>query len=224
MNSFKTIFDMAAANKGGSATLESMLKAPLKAEELAGIPDDRWLSTMTKCIFQAGFNWKVVEAMWSGFEEAFEGFAVNHCAMFSPEDLDRLVSDKRIVRHGAKIKSVQDNALMLLDLKDENQTKNGSTIIANWPDENYVDLLAMLKKRGSRLGGTTGQYFLRFMGKSSFIFSRDVVSALVREGIIDTAPTSKKAQTSTQQAFNRWSEESGRSLTEISRVLAMSVG
>ncbi|MDA9008890.1 DNA-3-methyladenine glycosylase I, partial [Alphaproteobacteria bacterium] len=187
------------------------------------IPDDRWLSCMAKCIFQAGFNWKVVEAMWPGFEAAFEGFDVGFCSMLSPEDLERLVSDTRIVRHGAKIRSVQDNAVFLQDLKNENETANGASVIANWPDNDYVSLLAMLKKRGSRLGGTTGQYFLRFMGKSSFIFSRDVVGALVREEIIDTAPTSKKAQTATQEAFNTWSAESGRSLTEISRVLAMSV-
>jgi 3-methyladenine DNA glycosylase Tag len=197
MNSFKKIFEMAASNKGGVPALEAMLTAPMETSELLAIPDDRWLSTMTKCIFQAGFNWKVVDSMWQGFEEAFEGFDPGYCAMLNPEDLERLVSDTRIVRHGAKIKSVQDNASMLLDLKQENGTPNGATVIANWPNQDYVGLLALLKKRGSRLGGTTGQYFLRFMGKSSFIFSRDVVSALVREKVIDTAPTSKKAQTAT---------------------------
>ena len=76
---------------------------------------------------------------------------------------------------------------------------------------------------GSRLGGTSGQYFLRSMGKDSFILSQDVVAALVREGVVDKAATSKRDLAAVQSAFNRWREQSGRSLTEISRVLAMSI-
>jgi 3-methyladenine DNA glycosylase Tag len=81
----------------------------------------------------------------------------------------------------------------------------------------------MMKKRGARLGGATGQYFLRFMGVDSFILSRDVTARLIAEGVIDKSPTSKRAMTAVQAAFNQWQEQSGRSLTEISRILAMSV-
>jgi len=35
------------------------------------MPDDRYLSAMAKCIFQAGFVWKVVEKMWHGFDTVF---------------------------------------------------------------------------------------------------------------------------------------------------------
>ena len=31
---------------------------------------------MTRAIFQSGFSWKVIEAKWPGFEEAFDGFDV----------------------------------------------------------------------------------------------------------------------------------------------------
>ena len=51
-----------------------------------------------------------------------------------------------------------------------------------------------------------------------------VVQTLIREGVVDKAPGSKSSMRAVQAAFNNWSEESGRSLTEISRVLAMSVG
>jgi 3-methyladenine DNA glycosylase Tag len=142
--------------------------------------------------------------------------------MLNDEDFDRLVSDKRIVRYGAKIKAVQHNAFFINQLARENGSAGAA--FANWPSEDYSGLLAMLKKRGSRLGGNTGQYFLRFMGVDGFILSRDVIARLVAEGVIEKAPTSQKAMAAVQEVFNTWGQQSNRSLTEISRVLAMSIG
>jgi len=222
MRSFEEIYAIAAKRKGGEDALEAILDKPTSGSELAALPDDRWLSCMAKCIFQAGFNWKVVENMWPGFEVAFEGFHPGHCAMLNDDDIARLVTDTRIVRHGTKIRSVQQNAVFVTDLAREHGGVGKA--FAGWPPADYVGLLAMLKKRGSRLGGNTGQYFLRFMGVDSFIVSRDVVARLVAEGIIDGTPSSKKAMAAVQDAINTWQTESARSLTEMSRVLAMSVG
>jgi hypothetical protein len=61
------------------------------------------------------------------------------------------------------------------------------------------------------------------MGVDSLIFSQDVVARLVAENVIDKTPSSKRALKQVQDAVNEWRTESGRSLTEISRVLAMSV-
>lgn len=222
MRTFEEIYDVAAERKGGADVLESLLGESLPASARATLPDDRWLSRMAKCVFQAGFNWKVVDAMWPGFEAVFEGFDLGHCAMLNDDDVARLVTDTRIVRHGTKIRSVQRNAAFLLEIAQEHGSVDKA--FGDWPSTDYVGLLALLKKRGSRLGGNTGQYFLRFMGVDSFILSRDVVARLVAEGIVDGPPSSKKAVTATQGAFNDWQTESNRSLTEISRVLAMSVG
>ena len=97
-------------------------------------------------------------------------------------------------------------------------------VIAEWPRADFVGLLDLLKKRGSRLGGTTGQYFLRRMGKDSFILSKDVVARLIAEKIIEKPPASKKALAQVQEAFNKWMDQSDRSLKEISQTLAMSIG
>lgn len=222
MRSFDEIFAIAAERKGGADALNALLEPPPAAADLAAIPDDRWLAQSTKCIFNAGFNWKVVEAMWPGFEAAFDGFDPGRCAMLNDEDIARLASDTRIVRHGGKIRSVQENAVFFAELAKE----HGSVgkFIAGWPDEDYAGLLALLKKRGSRLGGNTGQYFLRFMGKDSYVLSRDVVARLIAEGVIDKEPTSKSAMAAVQDAFNTWSRQSSRSQKEISRTLAMSIG
>ena len=221
MRKFEEIFEIAANNKGGAKKMESLITKPKSTAEIEKIADARWLSCMSKCIFQAGFNWKVVENMWPGFEIAFHNFAIGPCAMLNDDDFDRLVSDKSIVRHGTKIRSVQQNAVFLGELAKEHGS--AANAFANWPASDYCGLLTMIKKRGSRLGGNTGQYFLRFMGLDSYILSQDVIARLIAEGILDKQPTSQKAMNAVQEAFNIWHEQSGRSLTEISRILAMSI-
>ncbi len=221
MHSFDEIWAIAAGRKGGDAAVKAALQYPKTRDEIAATPDDRFLSLMTKCIFQSGFNWKVVEAMWPGFEAAFDGFDIARCAMLHDEDFERLVSDSRIVRHGPKIRSVQENAVFLSDLAKEHGS--AGRFFADWPTDNYIGLADVLKKRGSRLGGNTGQYFLRFAGVDSFILSQSVTNRLIAEGIVDKAPSSAKEKAAVQAAFNTWHAESGRSLTEISRVLGISI-
>lgn len=222
MRSFQEIFDIAAERKGGPDALEAMLEPATPVSELAAKPDHRWLAQFTKCVFNAGFNWKVIEAKWDGFEAAFKGFDIARCAMMDDAWFDALLQDTRIVRNGAKIASVRDNAVFLQELAAEYGT--AATCFAHWPSRDYVGLLQMLKTRGSRLGGNSGQYALRFSGVDGFILSRDVVARLIAEGVIDKAPSSKKAMQAAQAAFNTWHEQSGRPYTQLSRILAMSVG
>ena len=80
-----------------------------------------------------------------------------------------------------------------------------------------------MKKDGARLGGMTGQYAMRFAGRDAFILSRDVTARLIAEQVIDKPATSKGAMKAVQSAFNTWMDQSGRGLTEISRVLAFTV-
>lgn len=222
MDSYQEIFDRAAKRHGGTDALEALLPKPLSVKELRAIPDDRWLAFMTKCVFRAGFSWKVIENKWPNFEVAFDGFDPHKNAFKSDDDLSVLVQDKGIVRNWEKIKSVRRNALFLLELAKE--SGSAGAFFADWPEDDMVGLWELLKKRGSRLGGTSGSYCLRGMGKDTFIFSPDVVTALIGQGIVDKAPTSKKAAREVQDAFNAWRAESGRSLSEISRTLSCSVG
>ncbi len=221
MRSFADIFEISAERQGGRTALETKLDKPRSAVELAAIPEDRWLAEMSKYIFGTGLAWTVIEKKWPGFEEAFHGFDLGRCAMMDDVMFDQLLTDTRIVRHGAKIASVRDNAAFLLELRDEGGV---GKVIGDWPSEEFAALLEMLKTRGSRLGGMTGAYAMRMLGRDSYILSRDVVARLIAEGVVDKAPTSKAAMKAVQAAFNRWMDQSGRSLTEISRVLALSIG
>lgn len=217
MRSFDEIYAIAAERKGGVDALEALLPEP---EDITGIPEDRWLAQFTKSIFQAGFNWKVIEAKWEGFEEAFEGFDIGACAFMEEDRFDALLSDTRVVRNGAKLATVRENAGFLMSLRDQG---GAGQVFGTWPNEDYIGLLNLLKTKGSRLGSATGQYAMRFAGRDGFILSQDVTARLTAEGVIDKPATSKRAQAAVQEAFNTWMGQSGRGLTQISRVLAMSV-
>jgi 3-methyladenine DNA glycosylase Tag len=213
---------MAASRKGGERALESLIPRPKSAATLARIGDDRWLSGMAKAVFRAGFNWSVVDNKWSGIEAAFEGFDPHRVAFLSDDDLDVLMKDERIIRHWRKLKAIRTNAQYLVDLSAEFGT--AARYFANFASTEYIDLLDDIKTRGSFLGGTTGQYFLRELGKDSFILSRDVIAALKREKVFDSTPTSKTSLADIQQAFNEWVDDGGKSLTRVSRVLAFTIG
>ncbi len=223
MRDFTDIIAMAAERKGGMHALEELLaETPvLSPAQIAATPDDRILSAMTRRIFSAGFSSKVIEAKWPAFESAFHGFDPRACALLSEAAFDALTRNAGIVRNGAKIKSVQANARFLLDLAADHGS--GARFFADWPDSDYVGLLEVLKKRASHLGGDSGMRFLRAIGKPAFIPTPDVVTALIREGVIDRAPSGKGDFKAIQAACNTWAAGSGRNLTEISRILAMSV-
>ena len=222
MRSFDEIVDIARTRHGEAASHgRHGAASPKSADELAAILDDRYLSMATRCIFQSGFNWKVIENKWEGFEAAFDGFDLGRWVLSNDDDIAELVSDKRIVRNGQKIASVPVNARFFAEMA----SKHGSVgrWIGDWPLTDQIGLMDALANGGSRLGGATGQYFLRFMGKDSFILSKDVTAALIREGVIDKPATSKKALAAAQDAFNRWHEESGQPMTAISQTLARSI-
>ncbi len=222
MRSFQSLYEQAARKKGGETLLESLLPSPLSSSELAKIPDDRWLAMMSRCIFQAGFSWKVIEKKWPQFEEVFGGFQPRRWKFMSDDDFDALIKETRIVRHATKIVAVRDNATFLCDLAEAHGS--AAQYFADWPTEKYVELLITLKKRGARLGGTSAQYFLRFMGKDAFIMSADVTTALIREGVIISEAKSQRDLRTVQNAFNEWHLESQRPYSHISKVLAFTVG
>jgi 3-methyladenine DNA glycosylase Tag len=140
-----------------------------------------------------------------------------------PEFWDALTSDTRIVRNGQKIMSVARNARFVADISAEHGGFGG--FLASWPAADQTGLLALFARRGARLGGHTGQYLLRFLGKDGFILSRDVVACLRDSGLdIADDPTSKRDLGRVQSLFNDWAGETKLPYTHISRICAMSVG
>ena len=220
---FSKIRKLAEKRKGGSEVIAGMLKKPKSARQLEKTGDDRYLSMMTRCIFQAGFNWKVVDNMWKGFEEAFHGFNPKGLVYLPPEKWEAYAEDRRIVRNWIKIQSVLDNAHFIL--REAEEHGSFARHFARWPDSDQVGLMLYLKKHGSRLGGNTAMYFLRFMGRDSFILSADVVARLQASGLeLRDNPASQRDLRLCQDAFNHWHEQTGLPYSHLSRIAGMSIG
>jgi 3-methyladenine DNA glycosylase Tag len=223
MISFKTIRARAEKRKGGPKQLLKLLPGKPDAKALAKLPDARILAEMTKRVFSAGFAWSVIETKWPNFEKAFLGFKPAKLAFQPDEFWDALMDDKRIVRNGAKIVSVRENAQFVQAIAKEHGSFG--KFLALWPASDEVGLLDLLAKRGSRLGGNTGQMLLRFVGWDGFVTSKDVVACL-RDAGLDIAEEvkSKGDLAKVQAAFNAWAEETSLPYAHLSRICALSIG
>lgn len=219
---FESVYRRACERKGGEKVLEAMLQAPLSKTQIERISDDRFLAEMTKKVFQSGFVWRVIEQKWPDFETVFLGFDVDKVLLMPDEMLEQKASDKRIVRNYKKVMTVRDNALMIKDVAQEHGSFG--KFVANFDKGDITQLWTFLKKRGARLGGNTGPYMLRALGIDTFLFSRDVEDYLRKHDIIDGGITSKKSLSAANEVFVNWHRESGRSLQEISAILAFSWG
>lgn len=223
VSSFKIIRARAAKRKGGDPALAELLPKLAGPKALAKLKDDRALAEMAKRVFSAGFVWSVIEKKWPGFEAAFLKFEPSRLLHQPDEFWEDLVADKRIVRNPQKITAVRENAQFVADIAREHGSFG--RFLADWPATDQIGLLDLLAKRGARLGGRTGQYFLRFVGWDAFITSTDMVACLRDAGLdIAETPTAKKDLKKIQDQFNSWAEESGLPRTHISRICAMSVG
>ena len=221
MKSFKWIYEHAQNHKTGE-DIEALLPQPLAREQLAAVPDDRILSDMMRRVFRAGLKHSLVDGKWPEFEKAFFGFDPEKISLMSDEQLENMMQNDKIIRHWGKIKAVRANAFMVSSIAE----KEGSfaRFLAQWPEDDVISLWAFLKKEGSQLGGNSGPYFLRMIGKDTFILTDDVVAALKAQGVIEKKPTAKRDLQKVQEAFNQWQQESGRPMSQISRLLSYTVG
>ncbi len=223
MTSFHTILARAELRKGGAEALQALLPEIPSNANLKNLSDDRILAEMTKRIFCSGFVWKVIESKWPAFEAAFLQFDPLQLTNQPNEFWDGLVKDPRIVRNAAKIFSVRENAVFVRDISQQHGVFGN--FLSAWPSSNQVELLEILKKQGSRLGGNTGQYLLRHVGWDGFITSKDVVACL-RDAGLDIAEEikSKRDMQKVQTQFNAWADETGLSYLHLSRICALSIG
>ena len=126
--------------------------------------------------FQAGLSWLTILRKRDNFREAFGGFDLETVAGFGSDDVDRLLRNEGIIRHGGKIRSTINNAGRALDLVDEAGSL-GQYFWAWAPPEEpapteipaitpvSIALSKDLKKRGwTFVGPTTAYAFMQAMG------------------------------------------------------------
>jgi 3-methyladenine DNA glycosylase Tag len=218
---FEAIEERARERVGGAQALTNRLPRPKSADELRAVPDDRYLSQMSLRIFRAGLKHSLVDAKWPAFEEVFLGFQPKRVVAMSDEELEALLHDERVIRHWGKLKSVRANAAAIMQLEDGHGGMGA--YLADWPRNDAVGLWADLAKRFSQLGGNSGPYFLRMVGRDTFILTPSVVSALNHWDAFEGTPKSKADRLKVQDVFNAWMRASSRPLCQVSMILALSV-
>jgi len=222
MISYEDIRAKAEENAGGAAELAARMPELKTDAEIRKTPAAEYFSAMSFRIFSTGLNQTMVRNKWPAFEEAFHGFEPAKVAFMSEDDIAALMENTAIIRHLGKIRATHHNALALVELEKEHGSIGN--YLADWPLGNIAGLYEDIKIRFKQLGGNSGPYFVRMMGKDGYIMTPDVVTALNRLGVGSGKLTSKKDSAAVQAAFNRWHEESGAPYAHISRTLAIWTG
>ena len=120
-----------------------------------------YLDVLSKSVFQSGISWRVVEAKWPGTREALFGFDPERLADLTPDDVDQLAADTRLIRNRRKIEATAANAQTILDLdRDHRGFKN---YLRSFND--FESLTVDLVKRFKFLGGMGAYYFLYVVGE-----------------------------------------------------------
>ncbi len=210
-----------ALMRHGEAALEQRLPQPLPPAELAALSDDRLLSAMSLRIFRAGLRYSVVDGKWPAFEEAFSGFDPRTVAAFSDERIEELLGDRRLIRHLGKLRAVRANARAMLEIAGRHG--GFGAWLAAWPVTEIVDLWAEIARDFTQMGGRSAPYFLRMVGKDTFVLTSSVIKALNLFGAWQGEPRSRGDRQGVQAIFNGWAEETGRPLCQLSQILAMAV-
>jgi DNA-3-methyladenine glycosylase I len=124
--------------------------------------------------FQSGLSWITVLRKRPAFREVFAGFDPEQVAAFGPDDVERLLTDARIIRNRMKIEATIDNARAVVALHDSGRTldelfwsfapdptarQRASTFgdVPAWTAESKAMSKAM-KKEGFRFIGPTTAY------------------------------------------------------------------
>jgi 3-methyladenine DNA glycosylase Tag len=81
--------------------------------------DAEYFERMTRALFAAGLNWKMIENKWPEFRRAFAGFSPPKVGKLGEKDVARLMKDAGIVRNEKKIRATVYNATEFEKLGNE---------------------------------------------------------------------------------------------------------
>jgi 3-methyladenine DNA glycosylase Tag len=120
-----------------------------------------YLEVMTKAVFQSGMSWRVVDAKWPGFREVFGDFDPARLAELSPDEIDTIANDRRIIRNRRKVEATIANAQTMLEL--DREYGGFAYYLKSLPD--YDVLSRDIIKRFRFLGQTGTYIFLYGVGE-----------------------------------------------------------
>ena len=115
-----------------------------------------YLDILSKTVFQSGMSWRVIEAKWPGTREALNDFDPETIARLTPDDVDRLAADTRLIRNRRKNEATVHNAQMMLDL--DRQHGGFRNYLRSHSD--FDALLSDMRRRFKFVGDMGAYYFL----------------------------------------------------------------
>ena len=123
---------------------------------------------------QAGLSWETILNKRGGYRKLFNAFDPSKVALFTQDDIERLMLDSSIIRNRLKIESTVNNARAILDLYESGTTLAEFvwSFVDNTPIVNHYrsldelpsqtdlskSLSKQLKKKGFRFVGPTTMY------------------------------------------------------------------
>ena len=117
-----------------------------------------YFEVLTQAVFQSGMSWQVVKSKWDGFREAFFDFDPERVARLTPNQIDKLMRDPRIIRNTRKILATVDNADTMLSLDREHGGFKKYLRSHGGFEETAADL-----KRQFQFVGDFGAYFFLYV-------------------------------------------------------------
>lgn len=139
--------------------------------------DDELFGRLILEINQAGLSWTTILNKQENFRKAFSEFRIDEIARYTDKDINRLLSDKGIIRNKLKINAVIYNAQQIEKL----QVNYGS--FKNWLDNQKLvelaDWVKLFKKTFKFTGGEITKEFL-------------ISTGYLKGAHIDSCPISKK--------------------------------
>jgi len=115
-----------------------------------------YVASMARAVFVSGINWKVIDAKWDGIREAFDNFDPLKVAAYTPADVDRLMTDARIIRNRKKIEAIVRNTGELINV--DREFGGVEKYLASFDDNEL--LIKDLHKRFAFLGESVAHFFL----------------------------------------------------------------
>jgi len=123
---------------------------------------------------QAGLSWSTILHRRDGYRKAFANFDVQKVARFTEKRIEKLITDKRIIRNQLKIRATVNNAQRFIEVQEEYGSfceyiwgfVDGKPIVNKWRTQKQVpatsavsDALSKdMKKRGFKFVGSTILY------------------------------------------------------------------
>jgi 3-methyladenine DNA glycosylase Tag len=129
------------------------MEAPAK---IRAVTTADYFDVLSKAVFQSGISWAAVKAKWPGIRAAFRSFDPELLVNLSPDEIDALCADPRVIRNRRKIEATIQNARQMLDLADQH-AGFGEYLRSHG---GFEETVADLRRRFKFLGDFGAYYFL----------------------------------------------------------------